>query len=223
VTRACGLAPAVARHRAHIAPPGGALCTRTPSPSFCAPQNKHHSCIRERTVAGTEPVKSFYANIGMGAFSRPCKVDPQARIVVYAPTSQLHTMPLPFLARFEKYRVSVDDLLTETLLALGEQDRQSGNPCDRAGLLRLVQAGCEHFVQWMDPASFYGLVDSITVAAYVLRAAKLTLENSARVPMVDLPLHVGIEGEGEGAADGDSAAEPGMPAPSGGTSMDQIK
>jgi hypothetical protein len=61
-------------------------------------------------------------------------------------------MPLPFLARFEKYRVSVDDLLAETLLSLGEDDRVSGNPCDRAKLLRLVREGCDHFVKWMDPA-----------------------------------------------------------------------
>ncbi len=97
------------------------------------------------------PAPSFRC-CAVGSFSRPCKVDPQSRIVVYAPESQLDTMPLPFLARFEKYRVSVDDLLAETLLTLGERDRESGNPCDRAGLLRMVQAGCEHFVEWMDPA-----------------------------------------------------------------------
>jgi hypothetical protein len=48
------------------------------------------------------------ANIGMGAFSRPCKVDPASRIVVYAPVSQVDAMPLPFMARFEKYCVTVD-------------------------------------------------------------------------------------------------------------------
>ncbi len=79
-------------------------------------------------------------------------MDPNSRIVVYAHESQLDNMEPPFLARFEKYRVSVDDLLSETLLTLGELDRASGNPCDRAKLLRLIQQGCDHFVQWMDPA-----------------------------------------------------------------------
>ncbi len=64
------------------------------------------------------------------------------------------------------------DLLTETLLALSEEDAKAGGVVDRARLFRFVQEGVEHFVHWLDPLSFYGLVPA-TITAYILKAAKV--------------------------------------------------
>jgi hypothetical protein len=64
------------------------------------------------------------------------------------------------------------DLLSETLLALSAEDAKAGRSIDRARLFRHIQEGVEHFVEFLDPASFYGLVPA-TVAAYILRAAKV--------------------------------------------------
>ena len=86
---------------------------------------------------------------------------------MYAPTSQQVAMPLPFLARFEKYRISVGDLLSETLLAPQRVDKELHSNIDRAFLLRAVQAGCEHFVAWMDPARYVGWLHAVCFCSFV--------------------------------------------------------
>jgi hypothetical protein len=68
--------------------------------------------------------------------------------------------------------MQMTDLLTETLLALSEEDAKAGGVVDRARLFRFVQEGVEHFVHWLDPLSFYGLVPA-TITAYILKAAKV--------------------------------------------------
>ena len=74
-----------------------------------------------------------------------------------------------------RYRVSIYDVLDETLLALAEADRSSGAGAERAELFQYIREGVNDFVRFLDPASFYGLVDGVTVAAYVLRAAQVPL------------------------------------------------
>jgi hypothetical protein len=85
------------------------------------------------------------------------------------------------------------DMLEETLLALASDDRTSGN--DRKFAFEKVRLGVEHFVASLDPSSFYGLVDKVTVAAYILRSAKLTLEQRSPIPLVEAPLHVAHDRE----------------------------
>ena len=51
----------------------------------------------------------YYTNIAIGAHSKPCKVNPDFRCIVVIKKSDLQTpVPLPFLSRFEKYRLSHD-------------------------------------------------------------------------------------------------------------------
>jgi hypothetical protein len=64
------------------------------------------------------------------------------------------------------------DLLEEVLLALSNADGQAGGLVDRARMFRAIREGVEHFVQFLDPSSFYGLVPA-TVPALILQAAKV--------------------------------------------------
>ena len=50
----------------------------------------------------------YYTNIAIGAHSKPCKVDPQFRCIVVVKKEDLPRTPLPFMNRFEKYRLSHD-------------------------------------------------------------------------------------------------------------------
>jgi hypothetical protein len=82
--------------------------------------NKHYFPVERQGSV------SYYANIGIGSFSRPCRVHERARIIVYIPMAQLPSIERPFLARFEKYRLSVSDVLAEAMLSLEMLDRKEG-------------------------------------------------------------------------------------------------
>lgn len=60
----------------------------------------------------------FYANIAIGAHSKPCRVDPKFQCVVVVRESELHQTPAPFLNRFEKYRLTHKELLVTVTQSL---------------------------------------------------------------------------------------------------------
>ena len=82
--------------------------------------NKHYTGIE------TGGQLAFYANIGIGAYSRPCRVHEDSRIVVYMALHDLPSVERPFIARFETYRLSVFDVLEEALLDLAKADVATG-------------------------------------------------------------------------------------------------
>ena len=57
----------------------------------------------------------YYANIAIGAHSKLCKVHPDFRCIVVIREADLPRTSLPFLNRFEKYRVSHDVLYRKVL------------------------------------------------------------------------------------------------------------
>jgi hypothetical protein len=56
-----------------------------------------------------------YVTMSIGSLSRSVKVHPSARIIVHLSEDELASTPLPFLSRFERYVVGVDELLGELL------------------------------------------------------------------------------------------------------------
>ena len=68
----------------------------------------------------------FYARIGVGSTSRDCRVHPEARLIIYVTKDELVSMERPLLARFDKYRLSVHDVLSETLRAFAVADPVEG-------------------------------------------------------------------------------------------------
>ena len=69
--------------------------------------NQHFRCI-EDPDHGT---RRYYANIAIGAHSKPCRVDPNFQCVVVVKESDIDKTPAPFLNRFEKYRLTHKELL----------------------------------------------------------------------------------------------------------------
>lgn len=62
--------------------------------------------------------RHFYANIAIGAHSKPCRVDPNFRCVVVVKEDDLEATPAPFLNRFEKYRLSHETIYDQVLCEL---------------------------------------------------------------------------------------------------------
>ena len=84
---------------------------------------------RFRCIEDPEHGTRFYANIAIGAHSKPCRVDPNFQCVVVVRESDIDKTPAPFLNRFEKYRLTHHELLLTAL--------QSFPPCLRI-LLKTV-------------------------------------------------------------------------------------
>jgi len=64
-----------------------------------------------RSVVGRGGKVSLYANIAVGDLSRRCLVNPHFECIVHVRHSKLPQMPAPFLNRFEKYTLRVQDVL----------------------------------------------------------------------------------------------------------------
>ena len=66
---------------------------------------------RFRSIEDPKHGTRFYANIAIGAHSKPCRVDPKFQCVVVVRESDIDKTPAPFLNRFEKYRLTHQELL----------------------------------------------------------------------------------------------------------------
>jgi len=76
---------------------------------------------RFRSIEDPKHGTRFYANIAIGAHSKPCRVDPKFQCIVVMRESDIDKTPAPFLNRFEKYRLTHQELLQTVL--------QSFPPC----------------------------------------------------------------------------------------------
>jgi hypothetical protein len=64
-----------------------------------------------RRVTNRGGGENLFANIAIGGVSRRSRVSPSFHCIVHIRLSDLHTLPAPFLNRFEKYRLSVCSVL----------------------------------------------------------------------------------------------------------------
>jgi hypothetical protein len=73
---------------------------------------------RFRRIDDPEHGPRYYANIAIGAHSKPSRVHPNFQCVVVVKKSEIDTTPAPFLNRFEKYLISHSSLLDASLQQL---------------------------------------------------------------------------------------------------------
>ena len=60
----------------------------------------------------------YYANIAIGAHSKPCRIHPEFQCVVVVKQSEVVNTPAPFLNRFEKYHLTHQAFLEAALCYL---------------------------------------------------------------------------------------------------------
>ncbi|KYQ93487.1 hypothetical protein DLAC_06181 [Tieghemostelium lacteum] len=132
-------------------------------------------------VYDTDGNKSFVANVSFGTHSANCFVHPNFKIIVHLPLSQLKTTQLPWLNRFEKYYLSVDQLLNQ-LISTNSILREKKPFFDK-----LQQSG-KHFVQEFhhkitNNSLLFGYSNE-TISSMVYTIAKQSLidENTTIVP-----------------------------------------
>ena len=104
------------------------------------------------------PVVTFHANIAVGSHSKLCKISPGFRCVVHLRLHELRAAPAPFLNRFEKYRLTHQDLLSSLL---------ESTPALRK-LTTKVSERISELVECIGSQSFYGQKPRQTIESVLL-------------------------------------------------------
>ena len=74
---------------------------------------------RFQAVTGRDGTVSMYANIAVGGISRRSLIKPEFECVIHVKESDMQQMPAPFLNRFEKFRLTLSDVLHSGWSRLG--------------------------------------------------------------------------------------------------------
>jgi hypothetical protein len=156
--------------------------------SFYSLFNKRFDVLPAGSGAG-EAMRKFewFVSVAVGSFSRPCFVHPNFRIIVHLPLSEMVRTPRPFLNRFERYLLSLDEVVRERLSELSHE---------QATEIAKLAAGCHHFVDeiHVKPRSgiFHGLLPIETVSSLVLSVIRETTLRNTEQPQVPPVFHAGV-------------------------------
>lgn len=93
--------------------------------------NQHYKEVKKGEVV------SLYSNIAVGGISRPSKIHPSFQCIVHVQSSQLDDVPAPYLNRFEKFQLSIADILSWQITRL---------PCGVGLILSNALRECEEFL-----------------------------------------------------------------------------
>lgn len=74
--------------------------------------------LRYRCVDDPKQGRLYYANVAVGPYIKPCRVDRRFQCIVLLHEEELPIMPAPFLNRFEKYHITYGNMLDSALGAL---------------------------------------------------------------------------------------------------------
>eukprot|EP00117_Sycon_ciliatum_P002930 scpid215/ scgid3933/ E3 ubiquitin-protein ligase RNF213 len=112
---------------------------------------------RFRQIADSKGVR-YFANIAIGSHSKLSRVDPSFQCVVHVRAAELHLAPLPFLNRFEKYRLSQRNLLDVVLKSL---------PHSMKEVIMLAMDKVEKFVEFIGENNFTSFNSETIVSLFI--------------------------------------------------------
>lgn len=104
-------------------------------------------------ITTSEGNKKFVANIAIGSHSKACIISPNFKIIVHIPLSKINSTSLPFLNRFEKYYLTIEEALQIELNKYSKMDQN---------LIYTIKKRCEDMVkkfhfQSCNEFLFYGI------------------------------------------------------------------
>eukprot|EP01105_Mastigella_eilhardi_P018255 TRINITY_DN4218_c1_g1_i5.p1 TRINITY_DN4218_c1_g1~~TRINITY_DN4218_c1_g1_i5.p1 ORF type:complete len:4438 (+),score=1224.04 TRINITY_DN4218_c1_g1_i5:2312-15625(+) len=161
------------------------------STSFYDVLNKHFDVLRvlpptEGAAQDCRPAFKYFANVAVGAISRPCFVHPDFRVIVHLPLTALASTPRPFLNRFEKYTLSVDSALDQFSAAYLSPEQRAQ--------LRKLRRGCEDMIARVHDAHngavLFGFLPRETLSSLLLTVATKTREANSAALVIPPAFHV---------------------------------
>lgn len=105
---------------------------------------------RFREITGRDGSLSLYANIAVGGISRRSLVQPEFDCVVHVRESSLHQIPAPFLNRFEKYRLTLTDVLLSSWSKFGALAGIVARAKNRTAAIAAIFHSGTASLGWMD-------------------------------------------------------------------------
>ena len=97
--------------------------------------------------------RECYANVAIGTHSRVAIVHPDFKVIVHVPKSKLGCIALPFISRFEKYQLSVRDILEDKKKLTPWITYKTGDDAISQNIIKLVYEGCLHFIREVQASS----------------------------------------------------------------------
>jgi len=140
---------------------------------------------------GNGEVEIYYsAKLAIGSLSKDCIVHPDFKIIVHIPLSQIRTTQTPFLDRFEKYTLSIPQILSERLSHknLWKSARISEVEDGQISYLEAVRSGVNDMVEKLHhKASNQHLLFGFhqdTVESLLLQAVERANERDCKIPQI---------------------------------------
>lgn len=104
---------------------------------------------RFREITGREGSVTLYANIAVGGISRRSLVRPEFECVIHIRESNMLQIPAPFLNRFEKYRLTLDDVLASGWSIFGSMAGIVTNARGRTAEIAAIFGGGNGVFGWI--------------------------------------------------------------------------
>ena len=152
------------------------------SSSFYDVFNRHFDVIKTKDGKGYD----YFARIAIGSYSRPCVVSPSFKLIVHLPLSLLKRTPAPFLNRFEKYYLSLGNILGNTLAALKPSAAD-------APLNELAYGAKDMTSRFGGRETFFGLVPEETINSLVLPVAEQVRKGVSIAAAIPPVFHINKE------------------------------
>eukprot|EP01117_Protostelium_nocturnum_P004749 TRINITY_DN1723_c0_g2_i3.p1 TRINITY_DN1723_c0_g2~~TRINITY_DN1723_c0_g2_i3.p1 ORF type:complete len:4843 (+),score=1626.58 TRINITY_DN1723_c0_g2_i3:91-14619(+) len=135
--------------------------------------------------------RQLLAQVGIGSHSCACVVHPDFRVIVHVPRSNLGSVPLPYLNRFEKYLLTFDQAI-DNYVSTHLPSQKRIFDC----LTREVLNFSEKMHSGRDNRFLFGCVPGQTELSLILQVAKRTkLEGTLTVPSAFPRKEDKLEGE----------------------------
>ncbi|GAM18351.1 hypothetical protein SAMD00019534_015260 [Acytostelium subglobosum LB1] len=106
----------------------------------------------------------FMANVSFGTNSIYCTVHPNFKLIVHLPESKLQHTQAPWLNRFEKYYISIEQMRLHYI--------QHNNLMDQNEHLTKLLKSADHFVSSFKPTMFAGYSATETISSLVYSSIK---------------------------------------------------
>eukprot|EP01133_Synstelium_polycarpum_P005683 gene5683-6567_t len=128
--------------------------------------------------------EEYIAMVSFGTHSIYCPVHPNFRIIVHMPLSNLAQTQLPWLNRFEKYRLSLDNMIEH----LGEHDKNLLSRCE--SLIKSAKHFTDTFHTTGSNNLLFSGLSNDTVPSLVYSMLKKSLGTQVTTPLNISPIRV---------------------------------
>lgn len=149
--------------------------------SFYDVFNRHFQIV----ISENKEVNHF-ANVAVGALSKPCIVHPNFQIIIHMPLSQYASCSIPFLNRFEKYILGYEQVLEERM---NHMKLSKGSEIKIYRLYTKLKEGVEDFVNVFSSSSFYGYLKGETINS-LLHKILVNSDVHSTTPNIPLPFRI---------------------------------